>query len=282
MVGNDDKKEVLIRILLPVDGSIYSQNAIKFVAARKPLLGENLKVELLNVQELVPEDLADDVLLMAVNAYTKAASAKVFDQLAYLLEESGLAVEKKGIAGPVGDTIAEEAKKTGTDLVVMGTHGRSGFTGLFLGSVSIRVLSKTDRPVLLLREDNPVIEKGLRVGICVDDPAHASAAAKLVAEEIAFFGEAPAIKVIHVKTSGESTEAVVEPVMKKLADKGISADIVDLEGLASEAIADYAEGNLDLLVMGSHGYGHFTAAVMGSTTSRVAAKTNLPVLIVKA
>lgn len=46
-----------MRILLPVDGSIYSQTAIRFLAARQSAFGDDLKIELLNVQHLIPKAL---------------------------------------------------------------------------------------------------------------------------------------------------------------------------------------------------------------------------------
>lgn len=70
-----------MRILIPVDGSVYSRNAINFVASRRQLIGDDLKVDLLNVQDVVPEDYDDDVIFEAVDPYTKAASKKVFEKL---------------------------------------------------------------------------------------------------------------------------------------------------------------------------------------------------------
>ena len=42
-----------MRILLPVDGSVYSVVAIKYLAARREMLGDDLRVLLLNVQDNV-------------------------------------------------------------------------------------------------------------------------------------------------------------------------------------------------------------------------------------
>ncbi len=47
------------------------------------------------------------------------------------------------------------------------------------------------------------------------------------------------------------------------------------------AIAEYADKNLDMLVMGSHGRGNFSSAVMGSTAMHIAAETKAPILIVR-
>ncbi len=270
-----------MRILLPVDGSVYSLVAIKYLATRRELLGDALEVELLNIQDNVPKNLANPVYLEAIAAYSRDEADKVFRELDPLLEELQLKAEKKIVCGNYGDMIVEEAEKWKADLIIMGTHGRSGFKSLFLGSVSIRVLSKTVCPVLLLRDETPVVTDGQRVGLCVDDPAHSLMAARFVAGHIKFYGHDPKFTVISVKTTQLDKSEAVEPVMKILAEAGVKAESVILKGAASEEISDYAEEALDMLVMGSHGYGNFKSAVLGSTTSRVAAKCKQPILIVK-
>ena len=47
--------------------------------------------------------------------------------------------------------IIEAAEAGGADLIVMGSHGRSGFEKLVLGSVAQRVLSHAHQPVLVVR-----------------------------------------------------------------------------------------------------------------------------------
>lgn len=54
-------------------------------------------------------------------------------------------------SGHVCDTIIRYANKHGIDLIVMGTHGRSGVQRLLLGSITERVLRTSEIPVLVLR-----------------------------------------------------------------------------------------------------------------------------------
>ncbi|MFR3635615.1 MAG: universal stress protein, partial [Sutterella sp.] len=57
---------------------------------------------------------------------------------------------------------------------------------------------------------------------------------------------------------------------------------VCLVGNAGDEISAYAKRRkLDLVVMGSHGYGRFKSAVMGSTATRIAATSNVPLLIIR-
>ena len=53
--------------------------------------------------------------------------------------------------GPIADTIIACAKEKGADLIVMGTHGRTGLTHLLLGSVAERVVRGSHVPVLTVR-----------------------------------------------------------------------------------------------------------------------------------
>ena len=54
-----------------------------------------------------------------------------------------------------------------------------------------------------------------------------------------------------------------------------------LVGEAGKEIAAYAKKKLALVVMGSHGYGRFKSAVMGSTAMRVASSGNVPILLIR-
>jgi nucleotide-binding universal stress UspA family protein len=53
-------------------------------------------------------------------------------------------------AGAVGDIILDAARRGGAELVVMGTHGRTGVKRLFLGSVAEHVLRHSDCPVVVV------------------------------------------------------------------------------------------------------------------------------------
>jgi len=55
------------------------------------------------------------------------------------------------VQGPVYEAICREASALGVDLIVMASHGHSGLTRLFLGSVAEGVLRSTDRPVLIVK-----------------------------------------------------------------------------------------------------------------------------------
>jgi len=62
-----------------------------------------------------------------------------------------------GISVP--DVIEEQAKEIGADVVVLGTHGRTGISRLVMGSVAEEVVRKEHLPVILVHEDLPKEEE---------------------------------------------------------------------------------------------------------------------------
>ena len=77
-------------------------------------------------------------------------------------------------------------------------------------------------------------------------------------------------------------EAAIAPVRVLLKKKdGVNAYEVRLIGDPGDELSAYAKERLDLLVLGSHGYGAFKAAVMGSVATRVTAHCTVPLLLVR-
>jgi len=66
------------------------------------------------------------------------------------VEQAGIPVEGETISGRPAPEIVAHAKKVGADLIVMGTHGRSGFQHALLGSVAERVVQHAHCPVLIV------------------------------------------------------------------------------------------------------------------------------------
>ena len=77
--------------------------------------------------------------------------------LAARVREAGIECQTVSVEGVAADEIVAQASKIGADLIVMGTHGRTGLRSVLLGSVAERVLHKTGCPVLVVP---PVREPG--------------------------------------------------------------------------------------------------------------------------
>ena len=71
------------------------------------------------------------------------------------VKDSGVTVQTTTLSGRAAPEIVAHAKKVGADLIVMGTHGRSGFQHALLGSVAERVLRHSPCPVLVVPVRQP-------------------------------------------------------------------------------------------------------------------------------
>ena len=67
------------------------------------------------------------------------------------LETKGIEARNLSAEGPVVETIIEVAVREAADLIAMASHGRSGLTRVFYGSVATGILQRVDRPLLLVR-----------------------------------------------------------------------------------------------------------------------------------
>ena len=77
-------------------------------------------------------------------------------------------------------------------------------------------------------------------------------------------------------------EAVFRPIRAFFEQQGIEARFVHTVGHVAESIANLAdEGKFDLIVMGSRGHGDVANLILGSVTTKVLAKTSVPVLLIR-
>ena len=260
----------------------------------------------MNVQYSVPETIIHLFGMEAVKQYYLEAGKKVFDELGpEALRRRG--VTERVLYGDIGKTLAEEAEVFKADLIVMGTRGLNPVKGLLLGSVSNDLLARTKVPMLLLRDKTPPLTDKLRVGIFVDGSDYGAAAADFVLRNRELFGAKSEFTVVHASApipdpvapnpvsphmptlTRQEREAeqrrvfadAVKPVIEPFEAAGLAVKAELVVGDADHALADYANKNLDIVVMGSHGYGNFKAAVLGSTAMHVAALTEAPILVIR-
>lgn len=141
-----------MKILLPVDGSKPSINAVKYVAGLVKNLRSKCAVTLISVHDdaglnhvrrFIPKDAVDD--------YLRELSDKQLKPVQKILNDADVAHTCVIKRGHVPEEIVALAKKEKFDLIVMGTKGRGGLMDALVGSVAQRVVGAAKQPVLLIK-----------------------------------------------------------------------------------------------------------------------------------
>jgi nucleotide-binding universal stress UspA family protein len=145
------------RILVPVDGSAISRRAVK-EAVR--LIGEQRRgaIRLVHVVDETPIPWDEGAIYRGTRLSKKMqdAGARLLEREAKAIRGAGLKpqtrlVTRHSFPERVGNLISDEAKRWRADLIIMGTHGRSGVSRLVMGSVAETVVRLAVSPVLLIR-----------------------------------------------------------------------------------------------------------------------------------
>jgi nucleotide-binding universal stress UspA family protein len=142
-------------ILIPTDGSELAQRAVqhglslaKAVGAKVTALIVEHSFNVFNVPESkmysMPKEFA------AYTAHIKEHASKILDDVARSAKAIGVSCDAmQEVHDQPYEAIIKIAADKGCDLIVMASHGRSGISGLVLGSVTTKVLTHTKIPVLV-------------------------------------------------------------------------------------------------------------------------------------
>jgi len=209
-------------------------------------------------------------------------------------------------AANVPEAIVSRARTTSADLIVIGTHGRSGFERLMLGSVAEKVLRKAACPVLTVPAHAPDAvpreADSIRRILCPVDFSSSSEGALEYAAALAQEAHA-SLTVLHVlellPDLAEYADAVgftdyrharfqeartqLSHTVKATVRETCKADELVLVGRAyAEILRVAGDQAADLIAMGVRGRGTTDLMFFGSTTNHVVRAARCPVLTIKA
>jgi len=142
-------------ILVPLDGSKRAERILHHIEE----LAQRYHAKVIFVQVVEPP-LAAVGAGVYVAAYQEELEKRTKRAESYLAGLQGEFREKQIEAescvsyGPVVQGILDAAKREGADLIAMASHGRSGLSQFFYGSVAAGVLHRVDRPLLLIRSSD--------------------------------------------------------------------------------------------------------------------------------
>jgi nucleotide-binding universal stress UspA family protein len=138
-------------ILIPVDGSSTSEHALQ--EALRLAQQHGAQLELVYVVENILNK-EGFVIYPELQETMRNKGRKILTQALNVVQEAGMTAETKLLEGGgarIASVILAEAKRWRAELIVIGTHGRTGISKLIFGSVAEGVVRTSHIPVLLIR-----------------------------------------------------------------------------------------------------------------------------------
>jgi nucleotide-binding universal stress UspA family protein len=293
----------LTKIVVPLDLSLESLRALDFALPLAKRLGA--RVHLVHVYEGAHQfsTIATSPLLWS------DAEAK-----RHLADEVELSFGKRPrsedchlrIGQPPREivAVAEELK---ADLIVLATHGRSGWRHLTLGSTTEKIIRAANCPVLIVREAMRGPVKSAAEGIVLQKilvPVDFSQCAREGARYASVFATAVGANLLlmHVMpplhrptakgTAGRSGPQQLENAILEAEDKlNVLVNFLPLLGISEETelevgepveklAAASARADVDMIIASTHGYTGLRHALLGSVAEKLARAASCPVLVV--
>ena len=298
------------RILCPVDFSRFSRHALEQAVA----LARESAAEIMALHACAVAPVTEVVHVGASIPFEPArltqevrqAVTRQLTEFTHEVDAGGLLIVQKVHEREPVTAIVEAAEGWPADLIVMGTHGRSGFERLWLGSVTEKVLRKAPCPVLTVPPRLSHVKHALTFSriLCAIDFSAASLRALEYAASLAA-AEGPgvhALNVVELLTEGGGLrDATVLDTpdfrgeLLRFARERLHAAIPDAlraacpitesvtMGKAYREILRIArEQESDLIVLGVQGRSGADLFLFGSTTQHVVRQAECPVMTIRA
>ncbi|HAN70449.1 MAG TPA: universal stress protein UspA [Actinobacteria bacterium] len=183
------------------------------------------------------------------------------------------------------------------DLVVVGSRGHGGFTGLLLGSVGAQVAAHAECPVVVIRQPAPSGASSIVVGI--DGSPAAEAALRFAFDEASRHGwsiqavhawDVPAYDLIIVPNGpvpvplsnvADDEVRLTSEILAGFRDDYPDVEVIEnlVRAPAVMALLDASKGAA-MVVVGSHGHGPAIGALLGSVSHGLVHRATLPVVVV--
>lgn len=288
------------KILVPTDGSDHAIWTAAHARYLAQLFDATIHViTVIDVQSMIGMFDAGEIDEHFVDRLEDEGTRAIEAVEAAIGEESSIRTEV--IRGKPAEAILDYVDAHEIDLLVMGTHGRTGLTRYIAGSVTERVLRLANVPIFTVRtaEQSGEIDYE-EVLVPTDGSEHAMAAidhglaiaersdARVHAVNIVDVTDVamdpsytpPAELIAQLESEGE---AATEIIATRAHAAGLDAVTEVREGFPAKDLLDYAEEHgIDLIVMGTAGRTGLNRFLLGSTTERVIRHAEMPVLAINA
>jgi nucleotide-binding universal stress UspA family protein len=296
---------VIRRILCPIDFSEFSDRALGYAVALARA-GEAEITALHVFAWMAPsEDLPDYVQVPVLRPEGRQHLLEDLIRFTDRVNVAGVSVNAVLREGRPVTEILQKAKGWPADLIVMGTHGRSGYERMILGSLTEKVLRKSPCPVLTVTRSANAPRGDAAPFARILCPIDFSQPSLRALEQAFSFVDQPvsSLVVLHVLDAlpdegipqnvhfsvpeyrrylrRDAEQRLRAAVPDEVRKRCVVEEVVAL-GAAHRAIVRIAqEREVDLIAMGIHGRGAVDLALFGSTTNHVVREAHCPVLTLR-
>jgi len=284
---------MLHRILVPLDGSGEAESILPYLRDLAPRFSSHV-----------------DILGVGIGRKNRRVNRlleEYIGRVAVSLQSNSIKAEAVTLYGSAADKILDYAAQNDIDLIIMATHGRSGITRWWMGSVAEKVISEASTPVLLVQSKHPTKTGTVRklpfLKILTPlDGSDIGQAALPYAEALATKTGA-SINLLQVlsppgaleasilggpdwrkfvKAMHDGGEDYLSSIAKKLDEKGIKTTYEVVTGDPAGRIVEYTEDKeVSLIAMSTHGRTGISRWVLGSVADKVLHGARMPMLLVR-
>ncbi|MAT98157.1 MAG: hypothetical protein CL608_13515 [Anaerolineaceae bacterium] len=294
------------KILVPLDGSELAERALEpALALARATRGELLLLSIPFLKHMFVEERAGYGMLLPHQSI-EATRKELSDYLQRLTETHG--PSEVGMRSQIGfgdeaSVIVDTAVAEDIDLIVMSTHGFTGFSRWFLGSVTEKVLRSAPCPVLVIRDarpfshvlitldGSPLSEQALAPGFALAQSF--DAAVTLLRVKQAEMLNPNLVKELEIHERGLGSQVQdefyfrAEHYLERLAEEHQHLSTQQVQTLvpsgpvAAEILEAIEAEAIDLVVISTHGRTGLRRWVYGSITEKVMRQANCSMLIIR-
>ncbi len=220
------------------------------------------------------------------------------------ISQEMIAVRQYIWEGKPGPIITEYAQGLKVDLIVVGSHNRTGIDRMFAGSVSAYVLQHAPCPVLIIKKEVNTTSPLKKILVAYDDSNQAAKALDMAIEiakhtaaeihlvsaytlptnnwEATYSGVTGDIRATFLESALKYITKIQAEAVEKVKEEKITVHAHVVEGKPGPCIVNLAEElNAHLIVTGAHNRGTVARAFLGSVSNYVLNQADCQVLVVK-
>ncbi len=293
-------------LLVPLDGSGFGESALWLAGAIAARTGRDLELVTVNTPAAHPDITA---ALAAEIEATCGTHARVYleNQAEKVHRRFGIAVHTAVLDGDVPNAMATHVRVSPPELIVMSTHGRSGPSRFFLGSVADRLLRELHCPFILVRPTTGFARGELPDAARVLVPLDGSPLAESVIDQVAGLcrSDATELHLVRIVAPAEvfpigapmplptphpnlmeariaTAKAYLERRASRLREAGwrVECEVVVAWSAAAEVLRLAEEYRCDLIAIATRGHDGVQRMLLGSVADKVIRGATTPVLAV--